>query len=230
VPAALTCRFCKRLLKTSELKLVSASKENQLSQQNSLEPVASIIVRRALAYQSELQQMGSRILELEAKLAAKQRQETTTGVTAAQVQATKSEPFQMVGYVGMEQRQRPPVNLFQNLGPSRLLVAVLEMVGGRSLLLDVPLVCKDWKATCRDEDVSALLNFKECGMENVGDFALVVMLQRFPSARRVDLSGQPSARVIKPESIVTFPFSFSRVVASESGRSLVWHSINLEKN
>ena len=89
--------------------------------------------------------------------------------------------------IGTGRLQRP----FQwALGFTHLLVSVLEMVGGRTLLLDVPLVCKEWMTTCRDKGVSANLNFKDSGLGNVNDFVLFVMLQRFPSAMAVDISGQ----------------------------------------
>ena len=80
--------------------------------------------------------------------------------------------------------------VLEMVGGRILLLDVLEMVGGRTLLLDVPLVCKEWKAICQEEDVSAVMEFKKFGMAALNDYGLVVMLRRFPAASKIDISGK----------------------------------------
>jgi hypothetical protein len=127
----------------------------------------------------------ARISELETMLLKLREQE---GAVAKKRQRKERECPSPRTHLPQERAQRRPT--LSGLGFPHLLATVLEMVGGRTLLLDVPLVCKEWKATCREEVVPAVMEFTQLGMRAISDYGLVVMLQRFPAASKIDISGK----------------------------------------
>jgi hypothetical protein len=189
----------------SELKLARQENELKLTKQS----LESKLAFQALTHDHKdgkhtnaLRQKDARISELEAMLQQQSSQQSDSpqaklsehGEAAAKQRQGKEKfespsqrPNHPRGIAEVRRQERPTLS---GLGFPHLLAIVLEMVGGRTLLLDVPLVCKEWKATCRKEVVPAVMDFTQLGMRAISDYGLVVMLQRFPAASKIDISGK----------------------------------------
>jgi hypothetical protein len=189
----------------SELKLTK--QENELTKQSlesklAFQTLAHDNQVSHLALSNDLRQKEARISELEVMLQrASQESNSLQAKLSEQGEATAKQPQDKEVLECPSQRPKPPckrAEVRRQQRPSlsglgiipHLLAIVLEMVGGKTLLLDVPLVCKEWKAVCREEAVSAVMEFEKFGMGTVNDYALLVMLQRFPATSKIDISGE----------------------------------------
>ena len=183
----------KHLVETLELKNANKLLESELTKQglqNKLAFQALTHDHQAshLALSNDLRQKEARISELETKLREHEEAIAKHRQGKGKLGSPPQRPNRPRGRAEVRRQQRPVLSSLRVV--PHLLAIVLEMVGGKTLLLDVPLVCKEWKAICREEDVSAVMEFKTIGMAALNDYGLVVMLQRFPAASKIDISGK----------------------------------------